>query len=133
MIISVPDVIYLHSGEYTISISVLPTKTEGEVIEILKSTMKISECRDKLLCYPRIFGGIFIFLRKSVLSRIEFDGYLCQGKEGELFDVNKFHESLKNDFSCFKFDNGKIYCFSRVRKYGECKAIDNIGLRFIVD
>ncbi len=132
MIISVPSVIYLHSGEYTISVSILPIKSEGEIVDILKSTMRISECKDKLLCYPHLFGGIFVFLREHVLSRIEFDGYLCQGKEGEDFNLEKFYESLKKkDFSCFKFDND-IYCFSKL-KYEECKPIDNIGLRFIVD
>ncbi|BDC18129.1 hypothetical protein [Acidianus sp. HS-5] len=132
MIISVPKVIYLHSGKYTISVSVLPTKTEDEVINILKSTMRISECKDKLLCYPQLFGGIFVFLRKSVLLRVEFDGYLCQGEKGEEFDLEKFYDGLKTEFTCFKFDSN-TYCFSKLRKYMECSPIDNIGLRFIVD
>lgn len=133
MRIAVPKVIYKKYKEYTIAIAVLPPIDNGEVVEILKKNMRISDCTDKLLCYPSIFGGIFVFKREIIVSRIEYTGYFCKSEKREAeFSINEFLRKMsRNESACFQFEDS-AYCFSNKKTNDSCIPIDNIGLRFIV-
>lgn len=133
MRVAVPRIMYERYKDYILAIAILPTTDKGEVIESLKKRMRISDCKDKLLCYPSIFGGIFIFKRESIVARIEYSGYLCKSdKDAAEFEINEFLRKLNNgEDSCFKFESSS-YCFSRRKINSSCIPIDNIGLRFIV-
>ncbi|AWR96632.1 hypothetical protein DFR86_03065 [Acidianus sulfidivorans JP7] len=133
MIIAIPKIIYEKYHEYTIAISTLPVTKEGKVIDILKRSMRISDCKDKMLCYPSILGGIFIFKDSSIVSRLEYSGFLCSDKNQKAreFNINNFLRLNDHEISCFKFDSD-AYCFSNKKIDNLCVPIDNIGLRFIV-
>ncbi|ARM75110.1 hypothetical protein [Acidianus manzaensis] len=133
MKIAIPKIIYEKNAEYTLAFAVLPTTDKGEVIDILKKNMRISECNDIILCYPSIFGGIFIFKNNIIVSRIEYQGYICNNKDQNAlqFNINDFLQIDGKDISCFRFEKNS-YCFSHKKINESCIPIDNIGLRFIV-
>lgn len=133
MKIAVPRIIYENYKDYTIAIAVLPVIDRGEVVDTLKKNMRISDCTNKFLCYPSIFGGIFVFKHESIISRIEYSGYLCKSDKREVeFNINEFLRKITSEESvCFRFEKS-AYCFSTKKMDSSCLPIDNVGLRFIV-
>nr|WP_238699157.1 MULTISPECIES: hypothetical protein [unclassified Sulfolobus] len=113
--------------------------SDGDVKDFLSKLSKsfsieiACENKDKQLCYPAIFGGIFIFNHDVIIKRYELTGYLCNGKEETVKNVNQLFKQLEEGKEwCFRFDDNSILCYKKVKESEECKWIDNIGLRFLV-
>jgi|BEDMetMinimDraft_2_1075160.scaffolds.fasta_scaffold04660_5 hypothetical protein len=145
MIIAVPSIIEKERDDFTFIFAVLPPivtlKNANErvrkIISKLATTLDLEEaCKEEVkLCYPLIFGGVFIFNRDVIIKRYEVNGYLCNGTKENVKTVNQLINSLENNIEwCFRFSDNDILCYSKNKIASiECKWIDNIGLRFIMD
>ncbi|AAK42561.1 hypothetical protein SULI_01080 [Saccharolobus solfataricus] len=144
MIISIPSTIRKEVNDFTFVFSVIPPiitlkNADEDVKEFLLQLSKsfridiACENRDKKLCYPAIFGGIFVFNHDVIIKRYEITGYLCNGKEETVKNVNQLFKRLEEGKDwCFKFNDNSILCYKTTKESKECKWIDNIGLRFLI-
>ncbi len=145
MIIAIPSRIEKMAESYTFVFSVIPpivsfqnsSEKEKDLLVKLKETYSIDEaCKDqeKKFCYPAILGGIFIFNENVIVKRYETYGYICKGNEYSIANLNNLFEKMeKGEEWCFKFSDEEILCYKKNKISQECRWIDNIGLRFIMD
>ncbi|MEM3914158.1 hypothetical protein [Metallosphaera cuprina] len=131
MRIAVPRITILNDGEYKLAIAHYPLETTGECVKKLLETMRLSSCSSPL-CYPKIFGGIFLFNGFNPIWRGEYDGFFKVSREGACADdrprfMSKIEEG-KN--TCLKIEEGIVEFLSSCES---CTRVDPIGLRMIVD
>ncbi|ADX81585.1 hypothetical protein [Saccharolobus islandicus] len=144
MTISIPSMIRKEIDNITFVFSVIPPiitlkNADEDVKDFLLKLSKsfridiACENRDKKLCYPAIFGGVFVFDRDVIIKRYEIYGYLCNGEEESVKNINQLFKQLEQGKEwCFRFDDNSILCFKNRKESKECRWIDNIGLRFLI-
>ncbi|MCY0859100.1 MAG: hypothetical protein OWQ54_01585 [Sulfolobaceae archaeon] len=147
MRIAIPSVILLRKNDYTLTIAVIPPiiteknadKESKAFIESFRETMRIEEsCKSVSdeFCYTILFGGVNLFKNGKILRRFEVNGYVevLEEKVDKEFDVMSFIRAVESNElneKCYSFNDRSI-CFHG-KKCSNCKWIDNIGLRVLVD
>ncbi|MEM0164585.1 MAG: hypothetical protein QXW30_02370 [Saccharolobus sp.] len=143
MRIAVPSIVEKKTNNLTFIFSVVPPivtiknadDRTRKFIQLLSEVYDIKiACRDEDIkfCYPLIFGGVFVFSNND-MNRYEVNGYLCKGKEENIKNINYLLSIIEKEEWCFRFSDDEVLCHYKNKKFNECKWIDNIGLRFIMD
>ena len=129
----------LAEGEFFIAISSIPPLITLDNANELERKLLVSIIEEKRkevcvsyprLCYPSLYGGVFIFREDEPVMRLEKRGYIHL-QEG----INEKKSIRAEDFlntdmeGCI--DSTPSICFFRERRLG-LKWIDNIGLRYIM-
>ncbi|WP_338603515.1 hypothetical protein V6M85_04470 [Sulfolobus tengchongensis] len=145
MRISIPSIMEKKADNFTFTFCVIPPiitlknadeRARDFILNLTKSYRLDEACknRDKKFCYPAVFGGIFVFIDDTIIKRYEINGYLCKGNEQDVKTINELFKHLEEGKEwCFKFADNEVLCYKKIKDSQECKWIDNIGLRFIMD
>ncbi|MCY0850421.1 hypothetical protein [Sulfuracidifex metallicus] len=129
----------LAEGEFFITISSIPPLITMDNADEMERKLLVSIIEEKKeevcvsyprLCYPSLYGGVFIFREDEPVMRLEKRGYI-RVQEGTNEEKSIRVEDFLNTDMEGCIDSTPSVCFSRERRPG-LKWIDNIGLRYIM-